>query len=47
MTEYTVSVYMGGYKEKMEVTATNQNHLRKKVEALGYRLGAIHTQRAV
>ena len=47
MTEYTISVYMGQYKEKMEVTAVNQNHLRQKVEALGYRLGAIHTQRAV
>ena len=45
MTEYTVSVYMGGIREEMEFTARNQAHLRQKVEALGYRLGAIHKQR--
>ena len=45
MTEYTVSVYMGGIRETMEFVAKNQAHLRMKVEALGYRLGAIHKSR--
>ena len=45
MTRYEVTVYTGQFKERIEVNAVNQAHLKDRVRGLGYdRLGAIHHQ---
>ncbi len=43
MNIYTVTVYTGGLKERIEVRAQNQAVLRQRVAGMGYdRLGTIH-----
>ena len=43
MSIYDVTVYDGHIKQRIEVRAQNQAHLKKRVAGLGYdRLGSIH-----
>ena len=43
MNIYEVTVYTGHIKERIEIRALNQAHLKKRVEGLGYdRCGSIH-----
>jgi len=43
MNIYEVTVYTGHIKERIEIRALNQAHLKKRVEGLGYdRYGCIH-----
>lgn len=43
MNIYEVTVYTGHIKERIEIRALNQAHLKKRVEGLGYdRYGSIH-----
>jgi hypothetical protein len=46
MMIFDVTVYNGMFKERIEIRATNQAHLKVRVEGLGYdRLGSIHKVR--
>ena len=48
MTLFTVTVYTGPYAEKVEIEATNADHLKRRVRGLGYdRMTAIHSSRQV
>jgi hypothetical protein len=43
MSIFDVTVYNGHIKERIEIRALNQTHLKVRVEGLGYdRLGSIH-----
>ena len=44
MNIFDVTVYTGHIKERIEIRALNQAHLKKRVAGLGYeRLGSIHS----
>ena len=43
MNIYDVTVYTGHIKERIEIKALNQAHLKTRVQGLGYdRYGCIH-----
>ena len=46
MSIYDVTVYTGPIKERIEIRALNQAHLKQRVKGLGYdRVGSIHKVR--
>ena len=46
MQLFTVTVYSGQFKEKIEVKAHNQDHLKQRIKGLGYdRMTALHSSR--
>lgn len=46
MNLYEITVYTGHIKQRIEVEALNQAHLKKRVEGLGFdRYGTIHKVR--